>query len=102
MTTFGDIIINTQTALSMSSGLSVQTYAQPKLALALQDAFDFFFEKYWWRQYRRTSAVTFNATTGIITTDLSALVLKPEDLQFVWIDNYRSPLPLTPMDANVN
>lgn len=100
MTTFASIIQSVQTELALMGGVDVQTYAQPRIAQKLQRVFNFAYKARFWRRHRNYNTYTLDGTTGIVTTDLSAIILNFEDIQHVWLNSNRSPLPEAPTDIN--
>ncbi len=103
MTTFSDLIQMINIELGQASGPDVQLYGEPRIAQMLQREFNWAFGKRFWKQFRQTTTYTLDGTTGVVTTDLSALINAYRDIQHVWLASMtRNPLPEAPSDVNPN
>ena len=98
MATLGDIILDVETNLSMMGGIDVQTYGQPRIVLAINQAFVQIFEMRFWKRHRTYAQRTIDPTTGFTTTTFP--VARYTDIQFMWAD--QAPKPLMELPSNVN
>ena len=94
MTTVTDIATAVFTRLSLGTGLDVQTYAEPKMLEMIQHKFDVLFDALWWPQvYSPGDTFTLDGATGVVTSDLSAIIKRWEDIRYVWYGSDRTPMP---------
>lgn len=100
MATLGDIILDVETNLSMMGGIDVQTYAQPRIVLAVNQAFSMFFGRKFWKRHRAFTTRLIDPTTGYPTVAVPAGLSRYTDIQYVWADG--APRPLTELPNNVN
>lgn len=100
MATVTDLLNRIETRLSLLGGLDVQTYGQPKIVNIIQDAFDVVYRKTFWKRHRLTSTWALSASTGMVTIDLSALIVDNNDIDNIWVPSYQSPLAEAPSDIN--
>ncbi len=98
MAQLGDIILDVETNLSMMGGIDVQTYAQPRIVLSINQAFIELFEKRFWKRHRTYAQRTIDTTTGFTTTDFPTT--RYTDIQYMWAD--QAPKPLMELPSNVN
>lgn len=82
--------------LSLVQGTSVQTYAQDRIAAAIQHKFDILFSEIFWPQHLvwRTSAL--DGTLGVVTDDLTDILSDFEDIGRIYPEDSTQPLPLLP------
>jgi len=97
MATLTELITRTADRLSMVAGTGVQTYAEDRIGEMIQHKFDVLFEEVFWPQFLTWAQFTLDGTLGIITTDVSTLLKRFEDIRVVFPQN--STTPLTKMSA---
>jgi len=100
MATFSDIVQKIMTELGQASGPDVQTYAEPRVAQMLQREFNKAFDSRFWYEHSLTTTWVLGSGTGLVTTDLTNIIKRFKDIQHVWLENSRNPLPVAPRDAN--
>lgn len=98
MATLGDIILDVETNLSMMGGIDVQTYAQPRIVLAINQSFVQLFQKRFWKRHRTYVNRTLDPLTGFPVTPLENV--QYEDIQHIWAD--KAPRPLVEVPSGVN
>ena len=96
MATLADIITRVQELLSLAGGLNVQTYAQPRIVQFVTMGYNTLYKKRFWKDYTKIEMFTLDGLTGRVTADLSAKILKFSDIQYVWYQDYATPLPIAP------
>ena len=85
----------------MAAGQGVQLYAEDRIAEMIQHKFDVLFEEIFWPQFCTWAQYTLDGTLGIITTDLTTLVKRFEDIQVIYPENSNQSLPkLSPSTSN--
>lgn len=100
MITLGDCTEMVLQRLKMVEGLDAQIYAETPIMLAIQHAFDWLFNEYWWPAYTvEQEQYTLNGTTGVVTGDLSDKILRFEDLHSILWDTSDQPLALAPRNV---
>lgn len=67
MSTLSEHITAVETLLSQTAGVSVQKYAEPRIAQFIQRAFDVLFVEEWWGQFRTWDTRTLDGATGVVT-----------------------------------
>jgi len=97
MSTLTQLITRTVDRLSMVAGSGTQIYAEDRIAEMIQHKFDILFDKAFWPQFLTWAQWTLDGTLGIVTTDLSSLVKRFEDIRVIFPQN--STTPLTKMSA---
>lgn len=96
MATLGALITRVQSLLSLAGGLGVQTYAQPKIVEFIQMGYTTLCNKRFWNDYTTTGSFTLDGTTGRVTADLTNVIKSFKDIQYVWYEDYATPLPKAP------
>lgn len=96
MATLDDIITRVQEILSLAGGLNVQTYAQPKIIQFVQMGYNTLYKKHFWKDYTKVEMFTLDGTTGRVTADLSTKIKSFKDIQYIWYQDYATPLPIAP------
>ena len=96
MATMNVLISNTLTRLTMASGVGSQTYAEDRIALAINEAFISVFEMRFWNRYREQTTYALDGTTGVVTSDLTDVIRDFNDIEYVWLSGYSPPLPILP------
>ena len=99
MTTLAELITRTTARLSMVAGTGVQTYAEDRIGEMIQHKFDVLFEENFWPQFCTWAEWTLDGTLGVVTTDLTNLVKRVEDIQVIYRDG--SVRPITKLKAGV-
>ena len=97
--TMQELVTRVERALYQTAGAQVQLYSQEIIMQQVQDAFDHVFADQWWPQFRRRETRTLNGTTGEITTALIH-IKRYEDIQYVFKENARRPIPEMPAGYN--
>lgn len=99
--TFAQLVQLCVKEISMVYGTTVQTYAEPRLRVKLQFAFERLFDEYWWPQFMSRETWTLDGTTGCVTTDVSTYIKRYEDIAAVFNATYTRPLSQVPENVNV-
>lgn len=81
----------------MVSGTGVQIYAEDRIAEMIQHKFDVLFDEAFWPQFTTWAQWTLDGTLGIVTTDLTDLLKRFEDIRVIFPEN--STTPVTKMSA---
>ena len=68
------------------SGTGVQVYAEDRIAEMIQHKFDVLFEEAFWPQFLTWAQWTLDGTLGIVTTDLTNLLKRFEDIHVIYPD----------------
>jgi hypothetical protein len=97
MSTLTQLITRTADRLSMVAGTGVQIYAEDRIAEMIQHKFDVLFEEVFWPQFMTWATWTLDGTLGIVTTDVTSLLKRYEDIRVIYPD--ASTTPLTKMSA---
>lgn len=97
MSTLTQLITRTADRLSMVSGTGVQTYAEDRIAEMIQHKFDVLFEEVFWPQFLTWATWTLDGTLGIVTTDVTSLLKRYEDIRVMFPES--STTPMTKMSA---
>ena len=84
----------------MVSGTGIQLYAEDRIAEMIQHKFDILFDDAWWPQFLEWYQWTLDATTGIVTTDLTDIVKRFADIRVIYIEGTNTPLTLLPTTLN--
>jgi len=92
MATLAQLIARTADRLSMVSGTGVQVYAEDRIAEMIQHKFDVLFDEVFWPQFLTWATWTLDGTLGVVTTDLTDLVKRFEDLRVVFPENSNTAL----------
>jgi predicted nuclease of predicted toxin-antitoxin system len=101
MSTLSQLIVRTADRLSMVAGTGVQTYAEDRIAEMIQHKFDVLFDEVFWPQFLTWGTFTLDGTIGIITTDLTTLLKRYEDIRVIFPDASTTPLTkMSPLTTN--
>jgi hypothetical protein len=92
MATLSTLIDRIADRLSMVAGTGVQTYAEDRIAEMVQHKFDVLFEEVFWPQFLTWATWTLDGTLGVITTDVTELLKRFEDIRVVFPENSNTPL----------
>ena len=76
----------------MVSGTGVQVYAEDVLAEMIQHKFDVLFDEVFWPNFCTWATYTLDGTLGIITTDLTSLVKRFDDIHVIFSDGSNVPI----------
>ena len=80
-------------------GTSVQTYAEPRVSVALDQIFTIAFRKAWWPQYTKWFELTLDGTLGIVTTNISQ-IKDIRDVRCIIPSGQERALPILPPFTN--
>jgi hypothetical protein len=69
--TLQQLIVDVETELHQSAGVSVQVYSQSNIAHLLKSAFELIIDEYDWKRFRSFATYTLNGTTGATTTAIT-------------------------------
>lgn len=97
--TLQQLISKTEVLLAQSAGSAVQTYAEPRIANYIQDAFNSLFLKAWWPQFCDWQTVTLDGTTGKPNAD-PTVVNRFIDIRVASPAGTNKKLKLPPADTN--
>lgn len=100
MATLAEIITRVQNLLSLAGGLNVQTYAQPKIVEFVTMGYNTLYKKHFWKDYTTVEKFTLDGTTGRVTADLSAKIKSFKDIEYIWYQDYATPLPIAPSNRS--
>jgi len=92
MATLAQLIARTADRLSMVAGTGVQVYAEDRIAEMIQHKFDVLFDEAFWPQFLTWSTWTLDATLGVVTTDLTDLVKRFDDIRVIFPDGSNTSL----------
>ena len=84
MSTLSQLVARTADRLSMVSGTGVQVYAEDRIAEMIQHKHDILFDEAFWPQYSQWHQLTLDGTLGIVTTDLTDILKRYEDIQVIF------------------
>lgn len=97
--TMTELVTDVEAALYQSAGPQVQIYSQSIITQMVQDAFDHFFLKRFWNQFRKREQRTLDGVTGQITA-VPTFISDYHDLEHVFRENSDRPLPQLPHSLN--
>lgn len=97
--TLAQLVTAVETALYQSAGPQVQVYSQDILAQMIQQGFNHVFDKRFWHDFRKREQRTLNGTTGQVTAVLT-FINEYRDIQYVFRDGSKRPLPILPTMYN--
>ena len=100
MTTFSQLNARVAERLSMASGSGVQVYAEDRIAEMLQHAFTVLFDETFWPQFSSWQQWTLDGTLGIITTDITALVKRVDDIDTMFRGSTNTAITQVSNSAN--
>lgn len=98
--TLAQIVQLAITKLDEVAGTSVQTYSEPRLENSIQSVFDQIFDMEFWPQYSAWYTWALDGATGTVTTDISSIVLRRDDIAAVYREGASRPLPIVPKHTN--
>ena len=76
----------------MVSGTGVQIYAEDRIAEMIQHKFEVLFDEVFWPQFCSWHQWTLDGTLGIVTTDLTTLLTRFDDIQVIFPESSNSAL----------
>jgi len=92
MATLSELIDRTADRLSMVAGAGVQTYAEDRIGEMIQHKFDVLFDEVWWPQFLTWAQWTLDGTLGVVTTDVTSLIKRFDDIRVIFPENSTTPL----------
>lgn len=90
--TLTELVTRTVDRLSMAPGTGVQTYAEDRIAEMIQHKFDVLFDEAFWPQFCTWYQWTLDETLGVVTTDLTNILKRIEDIQVIFPENSTTSL----------
>ena len=94
MSTLSQLIVRAADRLSMVAGTGVQTYAEDRIAEMIQHKFDVLFDEAFWPQFLSWDKLTLDGTLGLVTTDLTSIIKRFEDVRVIFPENSNTPLTI--------
>jgi len=92
MATLAQLIARTEDRLSMVAGTGVQVYAEDRIGEMIQHKFDVLFDEAFWPQFLTWATWALDATLGVVTTDLTDLVKRFDDIRVIFPENSNTSL----------
>jgi len=102
MSTLAELNSRVAQRLSMVSGTSIQTYAEDRIAEMIQHKFDIVWDEFWWPNYNKWATWVLDGATGVVTTDLTDIVKRFEDIRGVYIAGNDIKITLLGSETNPN
>jgi len=99
--TLDELVTKVTRRLSQVPGVGVQLYAEDRIVDMIQHKFDILFDELFWPQFSGWYQWTLDGSTGVITTDVSTILKRFDDIDVIFLPNSDSPLPKLP-DRVVN
>lgn len=93
MATINQLIVRIEERLALAAGLNVQIHAENRLIETLRSSYNILFDDFWWPEYTKSATYTLDGTTGQITTDVTNIIRRYADIQYVYYDQDEHPLP---------
>ena len=90
--TLDQLVARTAERISMASGTGVQVYAEDRIAEMIQHKFDILFDTRFWPDHTAWGEFTLDGTLGVVTTDLTSLVKRFEDIGVIYPDKSDVPI----------
>jgi hypothetical protein len=100
MDTLSQIVQGTVGLLSLVPGVSVQKYAEDRIAQFVQITFDMLFDEMFWPQFEFRQLATLDGSLGVVTTDLSSVLKRFVDIKSVF--HNANPVSLKRMPDSMN
>lgn len=97
--TLRELVVGTQTALSMVSGQDVQVYADDRIAYMIQRLFNALLDDLWWPDFMQYFTRTLDGVDGVATTSLED-IKRYDDIRTVWAAQSDMELPELPPNIN--
>ena len=92
MATLTQLVDRVADRLSMVGGIGVQTYAEDRIGEMIQHKFDVLFDKAFWPQFCAWYQWSLDGTLGIVTTDLTNILKRFEDIQVIFRADTSTPV----------
>lgn len=102
MATLSELTNRVAQRLSMVSGTGIQIYAEDRIAEMIQHKFDIVFDEFWWPKYNKWSTYVLDGSTGVVTTDLTDIIKRFEDIKSVFISGTERRVPILSSEVNPN
>lgn len=100
--TLRQLMDDTLTRMSMTSGIDTQIYTEERLRMAIQHKFDMLFDDYWWPQFlTQQEEYTLDGVTGQVVGDLTLKVKRFSDILHVFNEYSVEPLPRAPSNMRI-
>lgn len=90
--TVTEITQNVITKIGLVAGTSVQTYTEPQIKDAIQDASDLLFRKRFWEHLSDWHTYSLDGVNGYLTTPLTDIVNSHEDAKDFFMTNSRQKI----------
>lgn len=100
MTLLSALIQKVVVRISQVPGTAVQVYAEDRIGDMIQHKFDVIFDELWWPQYTGWTSSTLDGSTGVVTSDLSSLIKRFQDIRYIFFENENRPIPQ--LTSNIN
>lgn len=100
MATIQELVERIETRLFLASGLDVQTHAEDQIIEMVRSQYNFLFDDHFDIDHTYVMQQTLDGTTGQVTGDLSADILRFQDINCVLWDQDETPLPVLTIGAN--
>lgn len=100
ITTLSNILTRVEARLSLMGGLDVQTYGQPKLVEMIQSIFNDVFRLRFWKMHLLQRDFTLDGVNGLATEDVDPYIKEFNDIKYIWLKGYQSPLAEGAYDLN--
>jgi len=101
--TLTQLVTRVETRLSMVAGVGVQFYSEDAIEEFIQTTFNTLFDKAFWPRFTtHASTYTLDGTNGIVTTDLTTLIKRFEDIRHIFPDNSNTALTELPSTINAS
>lgn len=71
----------------------MQTYAEDRIAEMIQHKFDVLFSEVFWPQFCSWNTLALDGTLGVVTTDLTNILKRYQDIQSIFPENTSNPVP---------
>ena len=94
MSTLAQLIVKVQDRLSMVAGTGVQIYAEDVIGDMIQHKFDVLFDEAWWPQFLTFQQFTLDGTNGQVTTDVTNLIKRFDDIRIIYRTGGNTPVTL--------
>jgi len=79
-----DIVQGVIKKIGLVNGTAVQTYTEPQVQTAVQDAFYMVFRKRYWEHLSDWYTYALDGVNGFVTADLTNIVKSIEDIREIW------------------
>ena len=101
MSTLTQLTTRVADRLSMAAGSGVQIYAEDRIAEMIQHKFDVLFDEVFWPQFCTWYQWTLDGTLGVVTTDLTDILKRYEDIQVIFPESSTSAITkMSPLTTN--